>query len=253
MKKYNLGIALSGGGTKGFAHIGVLHALNERGIYPDILAGASAGSIAGALYASGMKPLDIYETMKKTKFTEYTSMHIPRDGFFTLDNLRIKLEKMIPQKTFEELDIPLYVCISNLNNGKAEYISSGPLHKIIQASCSIPVLIAPVKINGNLYVDGGLVDNLPVKPLVRRCKKIIGLNILPYEEIERIDSIFQAAHRVFQISINNNIKYYKSKCDIYIEPENMTKYNMLEIKHSDEMFEIGYNHAKKMSLKALKS
>jgi NTE family protein len=252
MKKHNLGIALSGGGARGFAHIGVLHALNERGIFPDVIAGTSSGSIAGALYASGMKPYDIYETMKNTKFTEYTKMHIPKDGFFTLNNLRVRLEKLIPQTTFEELDIPLFVCLSNFNNGKAEYFNSGPLHKVIQASCSIPVLIAPVKINDTLYVDGGLVDNLPVKPLVRRCEKIIGLNVLPHDDITKIDSLFHAAVRVFQISLNNNIRYYKKKCDIYIEPKNLNKYNILETRHSDQMFEIGYKHAKKINLKALK-
>ncbi len=252
MKKYNLGIALGGGGSRGFAHLGILHALEERGIRPDIISGTSAGSIVAATYASGMKPYDIFQTMKKIKVSDLTKMHLPTDGLFTLDNLRKKLEILIPQKTFEELNIPIIICIANFNNGKAEYIKSGPLHKIIQASCSIPVLVAPVKINNTFYVDGGLVDNLPVKPLVRNCKKIIGINISPYEEIDKIDSLFQVAFRTFQISLDKNIRYNKSKCDIYIEPKNMLKYNILETKHSEEIFEIGYAHAKKMSVKAIK-
>ncbi|MDD4148759.1 MAG: patatin-like phospholipase family protein [Bacteroidales bacterium] len=252
MKKYNIGIALGGGGSRGFAHLGVLEALNEKGIYPDVISGTSAGSIVGALYASGMKPMEIYKQMKKTKFTNFTSIHLPKDGLFTFDNLRKKLEKIIPQKTFEELKTPLFICITNFNNGKPEYVSTGPLHVIIQASCSIPVLISPTKINDTYYVDGGLVDNLPIRPLVRRCEKIIGVNISPYEEIAKVDHLFHVAVRTFQISLNSNIRYSKSKCHTYIEPKNIVKYNMLETKHSDEMFEIGYKHVKKMNLKELK-
>ncbi len=251
MKKYNIGIALGGGGSRGFAHLGVLEALNEKGIFPDVISGTSAGSIVGALYASGMKPTDIYKQLKKTKFTDFTSIHLPKDGLFTFDNLRKRLEKIIPQKTFEELKTPLFICITNFNNGKAEYINCGPLHVIIQGSCSIPVLISPIKINNTYYVDGGLADNLPIKPLVRRCEKIIGVNISPNEAITKIDNLFHVATRTFQISLNNNIRYNKSKCYLYIEPKDLIKYNMLDTKHSDEIFEIGYNYVKKMNLKEL--
>ncbi|PLX08776.1 MAG: patatin [Marinilabiliales bacterium] len=251
MKKYELGIALSGGGSRGFAHLGILAGLNERVIYPEVISGTSAGSIVGALYAAGLDPYDIYKNFKKLKFTDFTKMHLPTDGLFSFDNLRARLEKIILQKTFEELELPLFICVANFNKCTAEYINCGPLHKIIQASCAIPVLVSHVKINNTYYVDGGLVDNLPVKPLVRRCKRIIGVNISPYEEINKIDSLFQVAARTFQISLDNNVRYNKSKCHIYIEPKNMIKYNMLENKHSDEIFEIGYNHAKKMSLKAV--
>ena len=178
-------------------------------------------------------------------------MHLPKDGLFTFDNLRKRLEKIIPQKTFQELKTALFICITNFNNGKAEYIHCGPLHVIIQASCSIPVLISPIQINNTYYVDGGLADNLPIRPLVRRCEKIIGVNISPYEEITKIDNLFHVATRTFQISLNNNIRYNKSKCHLYIEPKNITKYNMLETKHSDELFEIGYKYVKKLSLKEL--
>ena len=251
MKKYDLGIALGGGGSRGFAHLGILQALKERGVTPDVVSGTSAGSIAGALYAGCKNPYDAYQLLKKTKFSDFTKFHLPTDGLFSFDNLRLKLEKLIPAKNFEDLDIPLYVCVTNFNEGHAEYLNKGPLHIAIQASCAIPVLIAPVKIKNVFYVDGGLVDNLPVRPLVRRCKKIIGVNISLYEKIDKIDSLFQVATRTFQISLDNNVRYNKSKCHFYIEPKNMVKYNMLETKHSDEIFEIGYNHAKKMTLKGL--
>ncbi len=251
MKKYKLGIALSGGGSRGFTHLGVLHALNEKGIYPDIISGASAGSIVGAIYASGMKPYDIFEYFRKKKVIEFTKFHLPKNGLFNFDNLEAILQKIIKGETFEELKMPLYICISNFNNGKAEYVNSGKLHIIIKASCSIPVLVPPVKIGNKYYVDGGLVDNLPVKPLVGKCKKIIGVNISPYQEIEKIDSLFKVAVRTFQISLNNNIRYNKNKCDIYLEPKDIIKYNMFEIKNSSKLFELGYDIGKNIDIKAL--
>lgn len=249
MKKYKIGIALGGGGSRGFAHMGVLQALNEKGIYPEVVSGTSAGAIVGAFYCAGFSPMDIYKLLKSKKFSDLSKMHIPTDGLFSLDNLRSVLEKNIKQPNFEDLILPFYSCVANLNTGKAEYINSGPLHIMVQASASIPVIFSPVKINNTYYVDGGLCDNLPVRPLVRQCENIIGVNIFPSEKIIKIENLFQVATRTFQISLDNNIKYNRSKCTVYIEPQDVSKYHMLEAKYQDEMFEIGYKFAKKMKIR----
>jgi NTE family protein len=249
MKKYKIGIALGGGGSRGFAHLGVLKALNERGIYPEIISGTSAGSIVGSLYAAGYTPDEIHVLLKKKKFADLTKIHIPTDGLFSLDNLTTELKKAIPNDSFEDLKIPFIACVANLNTGKAEYIDSGPLHIIVQASSSIPVLFSPVKIGNTYYVDGGLIDNLPVRPLVRKCDHIIGVNIFPNEITDKIDNLFQVATRTFQISLDNNTRYNKSKCKVFIEPADISKYHMLETKFNDEVFEIGYQYCKKMKIR----
>ena len=252
MKKYKIGIVLGGGGSRGFAHLGVLQALNEKGIFPEIVSGTSAGAIMGAFYCAGYSPVDILTILKTKKFSDLSKMHIPTDGFFSLDNLRYILEENIKQPNFEDLKLPFYSCVSNLNSGKAEYIHCGPLHIMVQASASIPVIFSPVKVDEKYYVDGGLTDNLPVRPLVRLCENIIGVNIFPNENVNKIDNLFQVATRTFQISLDNNMKYNRSKCNIYIEPKNISKYHMLEAKHQDDIFEIGYQHVRKMKLKLSK-
>lgn len=249
MKKYKVGIVLGGGGSRGFAHLGVLKALNEKGVFPEIVSGTSAGAIIGAFYCAGYSPDDIFKILKTKTFSDLSKMHIPTDGLFSLENLRYILEKNIKQTKFEDLKLPFYACVSNLNSGKAEYINKGLLHIIVQASASIPVIFSPVKIDDKIYVDGGLTDNLPVRPLVRQCENIIGVNIFPNEEMKKIDNLFQVATRTFQISLDNNIKYNRSKCSVYIEPKNISKYHMLEAKHQEEIFNIGYQHVKKMRLK----
>ncbi len=253
MKKYGIGISLSGGGVRGFAHLGVLQALNEKGIFPEILSGSSAGAIVGAFYCAGYSPRDVFEILKNKKFSDFSKVHIPKDGLFSISNLKLILEKNIKQPNIEDLILPFYVCISNLTTGRAEYHNKGNLSTIVQASAAVPIVFSPVKIGDSLFVDGGLTDNLPVRPLVRQCEYIIGVNIFPNESVSKLDNIFQIATRSFQINMNNNMKYVRAKCSLLIEPENISKYYSLEMKHQEEIFEIGYNCAKKMKIKLLKT
>ncbi len=248
MKKYNIGIALGGGGTRGFAHLGVLKALNEKKIYPDIISGTSAGAIAGAFIASGKTPEETFEIFKNKRFADYTRLRLPVSGFFGIEKLKKILRENIKFKYLEELKIPLFVTITNITKGEVEYINKGPLNKIIIASSSIPVLFSPVNIKNNLYVDGGLLDNIPVKPLVRRCEKIIAVNIHPVETSGKLDNLIRISARTFQLSLNSNIKYVKSKADLYIEPKGIQKFNILDVKKPKELYELGYNYVKNLKI-----
>ena len=104
-----IGIALSGGGVKGFAHLGVLKALEEKGIEADVLAGVSAGAIVGSFIAAGKKPLEVMELINESDFFDFAKLSLPDRGIFTLDNMTENLEKSLGIKSFEELKIPFYV------------------------------------------------------------------------------------------------------------------------------------------------
>ncbi len=248
MKKYKIGIALGGGGTRGFAHLGILKALNEKGIYPDIISGTSVGAVAGAFIASGKTPEETFNLFKNKRFTDYTRIRLPVSGFFGFEKLKKILRENIKYKYLQDLKIPLLVTVTNLTKGEVEYVNAGPLNKIIIASSSIPVLFSPVKIKNNLYVDGGLLDNIPVKPLVRRCKKIIAVNIHPIETSGKFDNLIRISTRTFELSLNSNIKYIKSKADLYIEPKGIQKFNILDIKKPKELYELGYNYVKNLNI-----
>ena len=246
MKKYKTGLVLSGGGTRGFAHLGVIAALFEKGIKPDVISGTSAGAIAGAFIAAGKNPHHILEILKKGSFFNYTKLQIPRDGLLKLDGLKEVLYKEIPVKNLEDLEIPLFVAISNLNKGTIEYRNSGPLEEIVMASSSIPILFAPVKIDGNLYVDGGLLDNIPIEPIKNECEQIIVCNISPINPKEKIKNLIEIATRTFFMSVNANMDDVKKFATIYIEPEGIDGYEILSRTHADELFELGYNSTMKV-------
>ena len=240
MKKYKTGLVLSGGGTRGFAHLGVIAALFDKGIKPNVISGTSAGAIAGAFIAAGKNPHEILETFKKGSFFNFTKLQIPRDGLMKLDGLKEIIQKEIRVKNIEDLDTPFYVAISNLNTGTIEYRNTGLLGETVLASSSIPILFAPVKMNGNLFTDGGLLDNIPVEPIKHDCEQIIVSNISPIKPTEKIKNLIEIVTRTFYMSVNSNMKEVRKYAGIYIEPEGIDKYEILSRTHADEMYELGY-------------
>lgn len=248
-KKYKVGIALGGGGTRGYAHLGVLQALKEKGIEPDIISGVSAGAIAGSLIAAGKTPEEAFVFIKKYGFTDFSQLQLPKNGgLLSLEKMRKTLEKELRVLRIEDLKIPLIITVSDVLKGKVEYMHKGPLALTVQASAAIPVLYSPVEMNGTVYCDGGLFDNLPVKPLKNRCDKIIGVSISPVQELKAIDGIIQMASRVFELGVNADRAEIRKVCDVYIEPPALVNHDILDTKHADEIFEIGYSYAKGLDI-----
>jgi NTE family protein len=239
-KKYKCGLVLSGGGTRGFAHLGVIEALHESGIYPDVISGPSAGAIAGAFLAAGKKPGETAELFKQGSFFQYTKLQIPRDGLMKLDGLKELIGKEIQAKNIEDLPVPFYVTVSNLNTGEVEYRNSGPLGETVLASSSIPILFAPVKMDGHQFVDGGLLDNIPIEPIKLDCEKIIVCNISPINPKESFKNLIHIATRTFYMSVNANMVKVKKYATYYVEPKGIDEYEILSRTHADELYKLGY-------------
>lgn len=249
MKKYKTGLVLSGGGTRGFAHLGVTAALYDNGIKPDVISGTSAGAIAGAFMAAGKNPKEVRDMLKNGSFFKYTKLQLPKDGLMKLDGLKELFQREIPVKNLEDLDIPLYVTISNLNTGAVEYQNTGLLGETVLASSSIPILFSPVRINGNIYVDGGLIDNIPIEPIKNDCERIIVSNISPIKPKEKFKNLIEITTRTFYMSVNANSKQVRKYANIYIEADGIDQYEILSTTHADELYEMGYN----ATIKALES
>ncbi|HNZ68516.1 MAG: patatin-like phospholipase family protein [Prolixibacteraceae bacterium] len=245
-KQYNLGLVLSGGGARGFAHLGIAAALREKGIVPDIISGVSAGAIVGTFLAAGKTPEETFGILKKCGLFRFTKLQLPRNGLMRLDGLLKMIRTEIPYDRIEELPVPLYVGIADLTNGDMEYRNSGPLGKTVLASSSIPVLFSPVELNGCLYADGGLLNNIPVEPLVGKCRKIIVSNISPLQKPARVNGLIQVIVRTFLMSIHARVHNARDHADLYIEPPELTSFEILSVSHADEMYEIGYQTIRKM-------
>jgi NTE family protein len=244
-KKYKLGVVLSGGGTRGFAHVGFLKALNEEGIYPDIISGASAGSIAGSLYADGYTPDEMARFFKESKLRKYIEFVKPNGGMIKLTGLMKMLINGLKAKTFEELKIPLIIAVCNLNKGEVEYISSGNLAKFVIASSTIPGLFQPSMIDDNYYVDGGAMDNLPLSPLEGICECIIGQYVNPIIPMESPMNLIQIIDRTMHMMMVPDVRNKKSKFDLLIMPDELSKYGLLSVKDRDKIIDIGYKATKK--------
>jgi len=244
-KKYDLGVAFGGGGTRAFAHLGVIKALEEKGITPDVYSGTSAGSIVAVLLASGMNSEEVFDKMKELGMMDYAEMALPKKGLMKLSKLKKQLDKTLKEKDLKELKTPVFICATEIKKGEAVYFNKGPLSKLVQASASIPVLFSPVEYDGGEYVDGGVLDNVPVRPLRACCKKIIGISINPIEPRDKLSSLIDIATRSFQLSVNSTVNNSREWADIFLEPDGLNKFFMLDPSKANAIFELGYEYAKK--------
>ena len=250
-KPFQIGIALSGGGIKGLCHAGVLKALEEQGIKPDIFSGVSAGAVVGALYSDGYTPDEIARLFEDISFRRLTTIQIPDGGFFRIDAFQKFMTKTLRAKTFEDLKIPLRIVATNLDKGESVVFSSGNLVDAIVASCSIPVLFSPKVIDGVHYVDGGVLKNFPVSTIRNDCEKIIGVNASPLIAEDFKPSILTVASRSYNFMFKANIMHDKELCDLLIEPVDMGNYDTFGIYKGREIFELGYRSTKQMLLNKL--
>jgi NTE family protein len=238
-----IGIAFSGGGSRGIAHIGILKALNEFGIRPDIISGTSAGSIVGALYAYGYHPDEIMEVVNKTKLLRILRPAFTRAGLLTLEKTYNFFKSLLPTDSFDSLQIPTYICATNLKNGNPAFFSSGSLIRSIMASSAISVIFSPVEINGMHYIDGGITNNLPIEPLVGNCNKIVGLHCNPVDKDYDTGNMKELLERTFIIAINGNIENRKKKCDLFLEPDELKSFGAFDFAKANEIFNVGYTFA----------
>lgn len=244
-QKYPLGLALSGGGAKGFAHLGVIQALEERGLKPGIISGTSAGALAGVLYADGHSPQEISTFFEKKYFKDFAEISIPNGGFFKTTRFQSFLKKHLRARTFEELKIPLKVVATDIEHGVSVTFDKGPLIPVVIASCSYPIVFTPTEIDGIHYVDGGLFKNFPVSVIRKQCDKVIGVNVSPLTLQKYRNSLMYVAERSFHYMSVANTLIEKNLCDILIESTKVSKYQMFSLEHIHDIYEIGYKTAKR--------
>ena len=234
------GIALSGGGARGISHLGVLKALQDFGISLDYISGTSTGALVGALYSYGLTPEKILDVIINTRFFSSLRPAWTWTGLVNMDGLRDLIMRLIPGDNFDALKIPLTVTATNLTKGKAEYFTAGPLIPAILASCCVPVLFNPVQVNGELYVDGGVTDNLPSKSIRDKCSLLIGshCNYISSEfDVKNFRSVIE---RSLLMAISGNTTVSKELCDILIEPPGLANISVFDVKNAARIFDVGY-------------
>jgi NTE family protein len=183
----DIGIVLSGGGTRGIAHIGVLRALGERGIFPDCIAGASAGAIVGALYAAGYAPPEMLEFFIKKNPFRLSKVAFSKPGIIDTAKVVSDFEEYFPENSFEALGRELRIVATDLTRGEPVEFDSGALIPAVLASSSVPLLFTPLEIGDQVFADGGIVSNFPAELLEGRCRALLGVHASPIRELARSD------------------------------------------------------------------
>jgi len=260
MKK--IGLALGGGGAKGFAHIPILEVFDELGIKPYCITGASIGAILGALYASGHSAAEIVEMIEQLmvpRNARFRDIIRNKDAFKVLSMIDphfsfkpqglIKGEKFLgflyeqmKVNTFEELPIPFKAVATDFWRREQVVFESGDLLPAIRASMAIPYVFTPVHLDGQVLVDGGLVNNVPHDLLSKSCDIQIAVDIMGEQSTPKtknpspLDAIFHS-YEVMQDSIAN-AKLEAHPVDIYMRPPLMD-IEVLDFHKAESIYEQG--------------
>jgi len=252
-RKPKIGLVLSGGGAKGFAHIGVLKVLEQAGIKIDYIGGTSMGAVVGGLYASGYTANQIDSIFKATNFDELLSDYIPRSsknfyekrndemyafslpfnklkigiptsiskGIYNYNLLNKLTYKVRHIRDFNQLPIPFLCIATDIESGEDVVLNKGYLAQAMLASGAFPTLFSPVEINGRLLVDGGVTNNFPVDEIKKLgADIIIGVDV--QDDLKDRKSLKDATKILVQISNLQMIEKMKQKIkdtDIYIKPD----------------------------------
>lgn len=244
--EYELGMVLSGGGARGLCHVGVLQAMTEEGVEPEVLAGTSAGAIVAALYAAGYSGEEILEFFVEKSPFRLSKLSLAKPGIFDTEKVVADFLEYFPDNSFEALDKRIYLTATELVTAQPEIFTSGPLIPAILASASTPLLFTPTGVEGRWYSDGGVTNNFPVEPLRGHCRSIIGVYASPLRPIEETDlrSSLAVSQRAFEIGMYYSSKRKFHECDLLLCPDELGRFGPFDTKHLEEILQIGYRAAR---------
>lgn len=239
-----LNICLSGGGARGFAHLGAIKAFQEHGISIAAISGTSSGAIAGAFLAAGYSPDKILELFVKQKLFRMLSGAF-NTGILGMERATKFYKKHLPDN-FSSLNFPFWVAATDILKGETIYLNEGLLIPALNGSASIPGLFKPVRLGESLLLDGGVLNNLPVEPLLERNIPLAGIHVNPIGSVHEIRSTWKIIERTFQLSVYSNIARRKLRCNIFIEPSGLKQYSVFDYNRATEIFKTGYQFTKEI-------
>ncbi|MBU3608835.1 patatin-like phospholipase family protein [Polynucleobacter nymphae] len=223
-KKPVIGLVLGAGAARGFAHVGVIKALEAQGIRPDIVVGSSAGSVIAALLASGASGNDLNRLALNLDEATIADWGLPFAGRFggliKGDALQNMVNREVQNKTIEQMRIPLGIVATDLQSGKGVLFRSGNTGQAVRASCSVPGVFQPTVISGKEYVDGGLVAPVPVSYARQMGATIvIAVNISSEPAHQDASGTFGILQHTISIMQNSINQFELKSADIVITPQ----------------------------------
>jgi len=216
-----LGLALGGGAARGLAHLGVLQALESRGIRPDLVVGTSAGAVVGALYCAGMSPEEMMRLAARTRWRHLVDIRPTRYSVLDIAALEEKVADWLNHCTFDDLRIPFACTAVDLVTARQVILSQGDVARAVRASCAVPGIFAPVISGDQVLVDGGVYNNVPVSVCRQLGAKVVvavdlhGTNQMGY----RPQNMFEVIMVSWDIIHHTRSRDELSLADVVVEPQ----------------------------------
>ena len=214
-----IALVLGGGAARGFAHIGVIKALEAQGIHPDIVVGTSAGAVVGALYAAGYSGFSLQKIALRMDESSVGDWTLSERGFIKGESLQNFVNREVNSRPLEKLGKPFAAVATDLQSGEMVAFRTGNTGMAVRASSSVPGIFQPVRINGRDYVDGGLVSPVPV-----RVAKAMGANIVIAVDISsrpkyaKIGDAMDILLQTFTIMEQSITRFEIDEADVVIQP-----------------------------------
>ncbi len=214
-----IALALGGGAARGFAHVGVIKALEAQGIVPDIIVGTSAGAVVGALYAAGNGGFELQKLAMQMDEGQISDWSLPDRGVIKGEALQDFVNRAVNQRPLEKLNRLFAVVATDLNSGEAVVFRTGNTGMAVRASSSVPGVFQPVSINGREYVDGGLVHPVPVHiARLLGADFVIAVDISAKPQFGKTQSMIDVLLQTFTIMGQTISRYELPEADVVIRP-----------------------------------
>ena len=219
MKRPRVGLALAGGFARGIAHIGVLRVFREAGIPIDVVSGTSVGALIGAGYCAGTPLEAMQELARDTKFGDFGRWTPSWLGLATNHRLEQYLSRLTPVLRFEDLQKPLAIAATDINEGLAVYYHTGPIGPALRASCAYPGLFVPIQFEGRTLVDGFLTALVPIEGVLLLGAELVIAVYLESKTIESPRTFTDVLSRSFTIIQKHADLEWRQHADVIIEPD----------------------------------
>jgi NTE family protein len=236
-----LGLALGGGAVLGFSHIGILEALHCAGIRIDRITGTSAGALIAALHAFGTGPARMRDLIAPLTWRKVSNFSASSLGLLTNESIADVLHAELGEEArIEDARVPLAIVAADIHTGDTVVLREGPLALAVRASAAIPGIYTPVQLEGRLLVDGGIVANVPVRPLREMGAEIIVAATLGEAlDFQRVRTLVGVLTNAFLIAVYTATRLdLMEGVDVVIEPD-LEVYNHWDVRQRDELFAKG--------------
>jgi NTE family protein len=237
----HLGLALGGGAVLGFSHLGILQALHQDGIRVDRIAGTSAGALIAALHAFGVGPERMHDLLVPITWRKVSNFSASSLGLLSNESIADILRGELGAVRIEDADIPLAIVTADIHTGETVTLREGPLADAVRASAAIPGIYSPISIGGRMLVDGGIVANVPVRPLRDMdADVIVAATLGEALSFQPVRTLVGVLTNAFLIAVYTATRLdLMEGVDVVITPD-LEVYNHWDVRQRDELIAKGY-------------